>query len=52
MRINLHRLDDAYHFVATSEADFVRNPGNTTDRDSSAVHTQAFYVVGPDMSAL
>ena len=42
----------AYHFVATSEADFVRNPGNTTDRDSSAVHTQAFYVVGPDMSAL
>lgn len=42
----------AYHFQATSQADFLRDPGNTTDRDSSATHTQAFYVVGPEMSAL
>ncbi len=42
----------AYHFLATSQADFLRDPGNTTDRDSSATHTQAFYVVGPEMSAL
>ena len=42
----------AYHFQATSQADMMRDPGNTTDRDSSAVHTQAFYVVGPEMSAL
>ncbi len=42
----------AYHFQATSQADMLRDPGNTTDRDSSAVHTQAFYVVGPEMSAL
>lgn len=42
----------AYHFVATSQADFARDPGNVTDRDSSAVHTQAFYIVGPELSAL
>ena len=42
----------AYHFLATSEADFLRDPGNTTDRDSSATHTQAFYIVGPELSAL
>jgi type IV pilus assembly protein PilX len=42
----------AYHFLATSQAEFVRDPGNTTDRDSSATHTQAFYVVGPELSAL
>jgi len=42
----------AYHFLATSQADMMRDPGNTTDRDSSAIHTQAFYVVGPEMSAL
>lgn len=42
----------AYHFIATSQAEFLRDPGNTTDRDSSATHTQAFYVVGPEMSAL
>ncbi len=38
----------AYHFVATSQALSMRDPGNPTDRDSSAVHTQAFYVVGPE----
>ena len=38
----------AYHFVATSQALSMRDPGNPTDRDSTAVHTQAFYVVGPE----
>lgn len=42
----------AYHFLATSQAEFHRDPGNTTDRDSSAIHTQAFYVVGPELSTL
>jgi type IV pilus assembly protein PilX len=42
----------AYHFVATSQAEMLRDPGNTTDRDSSATHTQAFYIVGPELSAL
>ena len=42
----------AYHFIATSQANFLRDPGNPTDRDSSATHTQAFYVVGPELSAL
>ena len=37
----------AYHFLATAQARSDRDPGNTTDRDSTAVHTQAFYVVGP-----
>ncbi len=38
----------AYHFVATSQALSMRDPSNPTDRDSTAVHTQAFYVVGPE----
>jgi len=42
----------AYHFIATSTATSVRDPGSTTDRDSSAIHTQAFYVVGPESSTL
>ncbi len=41
----------AYHFLATSQAEFRRDPGNVTDRDSTAVHSQAFYVVGPELSA-
>jgi type IV pilus assembly protein PilX len=41
----------AYHFLATSQAAFRRDPGDVTDRDSTAVHTQAFYVVGPELSA-
>ncbi len=41
----------AYHFLATSQAEFRRNPGNVTDRDSEATHTQAFYIVGPELSA-
>ena len=42
----------AYHFLATSTAISLRDPGGTTDRDSSAIHTQAFYVVGPESSTL
>ena len=42
----------AYHFLATSTAVSEMNPGQTTDRDSSAVHTQAFYIVGPEAPTL
>ena len=45
----------AYHFVATATAESERagaGSGIETDRDSSAVHTQAFYVVGPEASKL
>ncbi len=42
----------AYHFLATSTATSLRDPGGTTDRDSRAIHTQAFYVVGPESSTL
>ncbi len=42
----------AYHFLATATATSVRDPDGTTDRDSSAIHTQAFYVVGPESSTL
>lgn len=42
----------AYHFLATSTAVSARAPGSITDRDSSAVHTQAFYVVGPESPTL
>jgi type IV pilus assembly protein PilX len=37
----------AYHFMATSTAVSARDPNIETDRDASAVHTQAFYIVGP-----
>lgn len=40
----------AYHFNATSEAEYVISVGN--DRNASAVHTQAFYIVGPDSPTL
>ncbi len=42
----------AYHFLATAQADSQRSPGMPTDRDSSAMHTQAFYVVGPGSPVL
>ena len=42
----------AYHFNVTSQAEFRRNPGNETDRDAEAIHTQAFYIVGPESSTL
>jgi len=42
----------AHHFVATATADSKRDPGYTTDRDAAAIHTQAFYVVGPEPPSL
>jgi type IV pilus assembly protein PilX len=42
----------AYHFNAVSTAISARDSGGTTDRDASAVHSQAFYVVGPGTSSL
>lgn len=42
----------AYHFIATATAESLRQAGNTTDRDATAVHTQAFYVVGPEAPML
>ena len=42
----------AYHFIATATAESLRAPGTATDRDSSAVHTQAFYIVGPEAPTL
>ena len=42
----------AYHFLVTSQAEYKRTPDADTDRDSSAEHTQAFYVVGPDSTTL
>ena len=42
----------AYHFNATSQAEYRMDPGNVTDRDATAVHTQAFYIVGPDSPTL
>lgn len=41
----------AYHFNAVSTAESKFDAGGT-DRDASAVHTQAFYVVGPEASSL
>jgi type IV pilus assembly protein PilX len=42
----------AYHFLAISQAASLRSPGFTTDRDSTATHTQAFYIVGPQAPTL
>lgn len=42
----------AYHFNAVATAESKRDAGGTTDRDASAVHTQAFYVVGPEAPTL
>ncbi len=42
----------AYHFIATSQAAYRFKPGDVTDRDATAVHTQAFYVVGPESPTL
>ncbi|MDX1406033.1 MAG: pilus assembly PilX N-terminal domain-containing protein [Woeseiaceae bacterium] len=41
----------AYHFNAVSTAESKFDPGGT-DRDASAVHTQAFYIVGPEAGSL
>lgn len=44
----------AYHFVVTATAESKRagTAGMVTDRDASAVHSQAFYVVGPSAPTL
>ncbi len=44
----------AYHFTATATAESKRlgNTGAATDRDASAIHSQAFYVVGPELPTL
>jgi len=44
----------AYHFIVTSTAQSKREgtAGNVTDRDASAIHTQAFYTVGPAAQTL
>ena len=42
----------AYHFLATAQAESRRVSGSETDRDSTAVHTQAFYIVGPGSTSL
>ena len=43
----------AYHFNAEATAESARaGIGIDTDRDASAVHTQAFYVVGPGSPTL
>jgi type IV pilus assembly protein PilX len=42
----------AYHFLATSQAGFRFDPGSDTDRDANATHTQAFYIIGPELSGL
>lgn len=43
----------AYHFTATATAESARAGGGVeTDRDASAVHTQAFYIVGPEAPTL
>ena len=38
----------AYHFNVISTAESKRDAGGTTDRDASAIHTQSFYIVGPE----
>jgi type IV pilus assembly protein PilX len=42
----------AYHFNAIATAESKRDAGGTTDRDASAVHTQSFYIVGPEAPTL
>ncbi len=44
----------AYHFIATATAESKREgvAGAATDRDASATHTQAFYIVGPEQPTL
>jgi type IV pilus assembly protein PilX len=43
----------AYHFVAEATAESTRVAGgDENDRDASAFHTQAFYIVGPGSPTL
>jgi Tfp pilus assembly protein PilX len=40
----------AYHFNVIATAQSKRDAGGTTDRDASAIHSQSFYIVGPEAS--
>lgn len=40
----------AYHFNVIATAESKRDAGGTTDRDASAIHSQSFYIVGPEAS--
>lgn len=42
----------AYHFNVTATAESLRDTGGTTVRDAGAIHTQSFYIVGPEASTL
>lgn len=42
----------AYHFLVASEAKSKRSTSGDTDRDAGALHTQAFYIVGPGDDSL
>ncbi len=42
----------AHHFNAIATAASRRDAGGTTDRDASAVHSQSFYIVGPEAPTL
>ncbi len=42
----------AYHFLGTATAESLRDPDKSTNRDAAAVHTQAFYIVGPESNSL
>jgi len=42
----------AYHFLVSAQAQSRRDSSLVTDRDSTAVHTQAFYVIGPESPTL
>ena len=42
----------AYHFMVTSQSTSARDTSGPTDRDASAVHTQAFYIVGPEPNTI
>ena len=44
----------AYHFLATATAQSKREgvAGAVNDRDATATHTQAFYIVGPEAPTL
>lgn len=42
----------AYHFLGTATSESLRDASTTTNRDAAAVHTQAFYIVGPESSSL
>ena len=42
----------AHHFSARANAQSRRSATETSDRDTTAEHSQGFYVVGPEFSAI